>query len=279
MPISKRNDPSDSGVPLDASPADGKDLLDLPLSGSHEITPRASPGKRSLGDVDAIGAIKTRGKPGRRRASWLWLFLLLAFPLGGLLGYLLSADPPLAALSTDLLDFGEVRLGATGTSQAIRVSNQGEKPLRLEAATLAGDAAGDFRITADDCADLELATRGTCSIEIAFAPAESGARKAQIQIESNSQTGQHTVPLIGVGVTPEATVEPTEIDFGEQAVGDAGAPETLRVINRGTAPLQLGRLELEGPAADDFRRAGDGLQLTAPGSGRALHGALRLRPR
>ena len=258
MPISKRNDPSDSGVPKDASPPDGKDLLDLPLSGSHEITPRTSPAKRGLGDVDAIGAINSRGKTGGRRASWLWLFLLLAFPLGGLLGYLLSADPPLAALSTDLLDFGEVRLGATGTPQVIRVSNQGEKRLRLDAAILAGDAAGDFRVTADDCAGLEVAARGACSIEIAFAPAESGARRAQIQIESNSQTGRNTVPLIGVGVTPEVTVEPAEIDFGEQAVGDAGAPETLRVINRGTAPLQLGRLELSGPEAGDFRRAGDG---------------------
>ncbi len=228
------------------------DLLDLPLGGTAKIE-RGTP-ERNLGNVDAIGSLQRRRRPRRLSAGWLWLIFLLAFPLGGLVGYLLSTDPPVAALSTDFLDFGEVRLGTMGAEQTIRVSNQGEKVLRLAAAVLTGEAAGEFRVVADGCVGLEVSSLTDCALRLAFAPTGRGARRARIRLDSNAQGGTQTLPLIGVGVAPELVIEPLEIDLGRQSVGGAGAPAVLRVANRGTAPLQLGRIALGGPAAGDFRR-------------------------
>ncbi len=249
------------------------DLLDLPLTnggpaaggpaaGAQVIEPGAGSTrrpivKRRLGDVGAIGSLDRR-RASRRRIRWLWLILLLAIPLGGLVGYFLRAAPPVAGLSRDLLDFGEVRLGTTGDEQTIRISNQGEQALRLDAAVLAGEAAGEFRIAGDGCAGLELESLAECAVRLAFAPAGRGARRAQVRFGNNTPGSPQTVPLIGVGVAPELTVEPSEIDLGRQNVGSTGAPVGIRLGNRGTAPLQLGRIELEGPAAGDFRRVGDG---------------------
>ncbi len=241
------------------------ELLDLPLSGAVKIERGVA--ERNLGNIDGIGSLEHRRKPRRRHVGWLWLTLLLAFPLGGLVGYLLSTDPPVAALSTDLLDFGEVRLRATSVEQTIRISNQGEKLLRLEAAVLAGEAAGDFRVVADGCAGGEVSSQADCALRLAFAPTGRGARRARIRLDSNAQGGTQTLPVIGVGVAPELMIEPSELDLGRQIVGGVSAPAELRVGNRGTAPLQLGRIELDGPAAGDFRRVADGCssRLLTPG--------------
>ena len=240
-----------------------EELLDLPLDGTSRV------GREALGpdfgDDGDVGSRKRR-QP-RRRAGWPWLVLLLAFPLGGLVGYLLASDPPAAALSTDLLDFGEVRLATTGSEQAIRVSNQGEQTLRPEAATLLGEAAGEFRIADDDCTGRQVAAGAGCAVRLAFAPAARGARRARLRLDSNAPEGPQSVLLIGVGTAPELMVEPTELDLGTQATGGDGAPATLRLGNRGTAPLQLGRIGLGGAAAADFQRLADGCssRLLAPG--------------
>ncbi len=282
MPIRRRRQPAAE---------EPEDLLDLPLghvaeagqetsrssdsedpadaSGDRSTPERPAFGrvqKQRLGDVDAIGSLERRGRARRGRAGWLWLVLLLAFPLSGLVGYLLKAAPPVAALSADLLDFGEVRVG-TGVEQTLRISNQGEQALRLEAPALAGEAAGEFTVATDGCTGLEVSARADCVLRLAFTPAGPGARRAQIRLGSNAPDGLRTVPLIGVGVAPELTVEPPALEFGVQIAGSAGAAAALRLGNRGSAPLQLGRIELRGPATADFRTVADGCssRLLAPG--------------
>ncbi len=263
MPIRKR--------PKPPSEPQGE-LLDLPLDGAgskasdsspmssfgRETRPASSHSSRPrLGDVDTIGSLEPRRKSRRGRGSWLWLVLLLAFPLSGLVGYLLSTDPPVAALSTDLIDFGEVRLGATGIEQTLKVSNQGEQALRLDVVTLAGEAAEEFLVAEDGCTGREVAAQTDCALRLAFAPVSRGARRAQIRVESNAPDGSRAVPLIGVGVAPELTIEPTGLDFGHQGIGGVGATGALRLGNRGTAPLQLGRIELRGSHIADFRTVAD----------------------
>ncbi len=225
---------------------------------------------RRSGDGDPIAAPprRRRREPRRRpRIGWLWPVLLLAFPIGALVGYFSSSDPPAAALSTDLLDFGEVRLGAASAQQVVRVSNRGEQALWINAASLEGDAAGDFRVVADDCAGLEVPAAAECSVRLVFEPAVRGARRARVRLDGNAVGGPRAVPLIGVGVAPELAVEPGELDLGRQAVGGVGEPATLRLTNRGTAALRLGRIRLEGRHAEDFRRVADdcGQRLLEPG--------------
>ncbi len=255
------------GEPEPSRPAPARDDEPSPASGTSPRRPISrKTQRRGLGDVDTIGSLERR-RPRRRSASWLWLVVLLAVPLSGLVGYLLKTDPPVAALSADLLDFGAVRLGAEGIEQTLRVTNQGEQALLLTAPVVSGPAAAEFRVAADGCTGREISAQTECAVRLAFAPAGPGARKAQIRLDTNTPDGAQAVPLIGVGVTPELTVEPSELDLGAQDVGSTGAPATVRVGNRGTAPLQLGRIELGGPAAADFRTVADGCssRLLEPG--------------
>ncbi len=245
-------------------PPPPSDLLDLPL-GDRGGAPQLP--LRRAGDLETIGSLDRRRRPPRTRGAWLWLILLLAFPIGALVGYFLSSEPPLAVLSDSLLDFGEVRLGRSGDDQVIRIANHGEEVLWLASAGLEGEAAAEFAITSDGCAGLEIEALEACEVRLAFRPGQGGPRRARLRVDSNAINGQQSVALSGVGVRPELNVEPAQLDFGRQVIGRGGASADLRVDNRGTAALYLGRIELTGGAAADFLRVSDdcGARDLAPG--------------
>ena len=240
-------------------------LLDLPLDGVDEIEPPSA--RRRAGDRDAGSPWSAQRRPRPRRGlGWLWLVLLLAFPLGGLVSYLSRSDPPAAAVSADLLDFGEVRLGMSGVEQTLRISNHGEQDLWIESPALDGDAAGDFQVDAGACLGTGVAAGDACPLRLTFMPADRGARRARLRIETNAPEGPLALPLVGVGVAPELIVGPPRLDLGTRAVGQAGDAGVVRIGNRGRAPLQLGRIELRGPAAADLRLTdGCGSRLLLPG--------------
>ncbi len=269
MPITKRR----------AAPAEPPELLDLPLDGGAETEPPPAAGPAGSGAGGGRdGPRPSRGRRQRQGLGGLWLVLLLAVPLGGLIAYLSRADPPAAALSADLLDFGEVRLGTSGAEQSLKISNRGEQALKLEPPAIDGEAAGDFRIDAGGCLGAGVAAGADCALRLTFTPADRGARRARLQVASNAPGEPGVVPLVGVAVAPELTVEPPALDFGRQAVGDASAPVTVRIANRGSAPLQLGRIELSGPATADFRLTdGCGSRLLPPGERCALRVVLTAR--
>ncbi len=231
---------------------------DLDSLGSHsEIDPGDSHSGRSdrLEAMDYLGP-KGRGR-GRRGGGWLWVILLLALPIGALGGYFSSLGPPVAMVSSELLEFGEMRLGEVSSERVVGVSNQGERKLWLTATVLSGEAAGDFRLVADECAGLEIAVGATCEVRLTLSPTGRGIRRALLRFDSNAANGSPTVFLRGMGIAPELVIEPPVLDLGRQVVGSAGASKDLRLDNRGTAPLRLGRVELSGAGAADFLRVAD----------------------
>ncbi len=255
--------------PQDLSSFPPSDLLDLPLGGdlSDSAPQPPQPPQQRAGDIEAIGSLDRRGRPPRKRGSWLWLILLMAFPIGGLTGYFLSSEPPVVVLSEDLLDFGEVRLGRSGDERVLRVANHGEETLWVANTALNGDASAEFNIVSNGCAGLEIDALEECEVRLSFRPTTGGPRRSQLRFDSNAINGPQTVSLSGVGVRPKLNVEPAQLDFGRQVVGRGGASADLRIDNRGTAPLQLGRLGLEGDSGADFLRVADdcGSRDLAPG--------------
>ncbi|MEM7582177.1 MAG: choice-of-anchor D domain-containing protein [Acidobacteriota bacterium] len=239
------------------------DLIDLPLEGAGDL-PQA---KRS-GDLEAIGSLDRRRRPPRQSKSWLWPIPLMAFPIGALVGYFSSAEPPVASISVERVDFGEVRLDLAGETRIISFLNSGEEPLWPSSVVVRGQAAAEIEVLADECVGREILAQAQCELQLLFQPAQDGPRRAELRFESNASNGPQSVPLIGVGVRPQLNVEPLEIDFGRQVVARGGALADLRIDNRGTAPLKLEVLDIGGAAADEFLRVSDDCvgRYLAPGS-------------
>ena len=112
-----------------------------------------------------------------------------------------GGPPPATTLSasTPGLNFGQVLTGTTATpTQIITLTNTGANPLIVSSIALAGAAAGDF--SQSNSCTLAVAPSMTCAITVAFTPAASGARIAQLNIASNATGSPHAISLSGSGL-------------------------------------------------------------------------------
>ncbi len=238
------------------------DFLDLPLSAEPDPEPEsllapAVPRRPGSGGPPRGGhppAGRPPGQPRRGRGPGvvLWLLLLLAFPVGAAVGYYLNLDPPVLALATDLVDFGEVRLGRAGEPLLVAVANRGQEPLAITEARLVGAAAADFQLVADGCAGSEVEASGSCALRLLFQPSASGRRRAQLRLAGNAVNAPQSLPLVGVGVAPRLGFDPPRLELGQQTVGGATPAATLALVSTGTAPLAVRQVALEGLGAADF---------------------------
>lgn len=210
--------------------------------------PRPSSRGRSTGTAGRRHP-ETIGRSGRG-GGWLWVLFLVVLPLAVAAGYFLNRDPAVAQLSTELVDFGTLRLGEVA-QQAFEVSNQGQQVLDIEGFEVMGEAAAEFVVAGEDCVGRPLAQGEVCRVRLAFRPQDSGPRKARLALRS-SAAGLRTLPLLGAGSSPRLDLTPPQLDFPQQIVGSVAAPQVVWLSNGGTAPLAVERVRLEGLAAADF---------------------------
>ncbi|RMH23021.1 MAG: choice-of-anchor D domain-containing protein [Acidobacteria bacterium] len=233
-------------------PLDGADQpLDLPLD---PTAPPPPPGSLILDRPSAAAEEDAAPPPAPAPARWRgWpIVLAVLIPLAAAVAWVLKPDPPLLVLSAPLLDFGSVRLGSTSPPLTLTVENRGERPLELGPLAVAGDAAADVRLVAEDCSGRVLDPGETCIVRAVLEPTARGRRLAELRIAGELPASPRRVPLIGDGIAPRASVEPREIDFGEHTVGHAAPPAAVVVRNLGTSPLRVEALVFEGLAAGDF---------------------------
>ncbi len=171
------------------------------------------------------------------------------------------APPPPARVRADrtAVDFGSHPVGAPGGERRVGVTNEGGSSTRIAGVRLEGGAR-DFRLAGSGCEGAVLAPGEGCSVSVRFTPAASGRRTATLVLEPGAQGSRLRVGLRGEGEeTPPprrvagVVVSPAGgVDFGEHEVG--APPRVLRVTlaSRGTAPLALRGLSVEGAAARDF---------------------------
>lgn len=233
----------------------GRDpLLDLPL-GSREEEPPAT------GERGAEGGPSSASPqpPIWRRYGWLVAAAVGLLALGVAVGLLWPrGTPAVARLSAPLLDFGEQRVAAEGTPRELVLSNGGTRSLTVESVALVGEVPADFRLVADGCTGRVLDDEGQCTVLVGFEPAGSpGARSAALEIVGPFSNSPLQVPLLGTAVTPLLSVDRHQLRFGQQPLETRGSARRLVVTNRGTAPLVLGRLTVEGSAAGDFHSSSD----------------------
>jgi hypothetical protein len=130
-------------------------------------------------------------------------------------------------------------VGKPSASQTLTITDMGSSALTVSNIV----ASGDFSIQTN-CTSVAPAG-GTCTVDVTFTPTAPGVRTGAITIADNSAGSPHTVPLNGIGGQGTATVSPSSLSFGNQAVGTTSAAQTVMLSNPGTLPLDVSRVQAD----------------------------------
>jgi len=160
-----------------------------------------------------------------------------------------SAPQAVIALNKNALTFTSQALSTTSGAQTVTLSNTGTAPLTLQALTLGGSNAAEFKLGGTCAVGGTLAAAGTCSLQFSFTPTAIGTRMASLAIVSDASNGTATINLTGTGAAasaPAVTLSPLAVDFGNVTVGSAAATRAVTLTNSGTAALSLGGISASG---------------------------------
>ncbi|GAC1424305.1 MAG: hypothetical protein NVSMB62_21150 [Acidobacteriaceae bacterium] len=143
------------------------------------------------------------------------------------------ATPSSLALAQTSLDFGPVQVGSSG-SLRVQVTNTG--PVGITFGALA--ATGDYTVSAGGCPlpGVALAPSTSCTLQVSFAPSQTGLRGGTLSIASSATTVPLLATLSGTGIQSHLQITPANLDFGPVAVGSA-ANLSLTLANTGTATI------------------------------------------
>ena len=169
------------------------------------------------------------------------------------------------------LTFGSTLVGNQSATQTVTLRNGGQQNLVLSATPgFAGTNPADFQRTGGTCVNgTSLATNGTCTIIVRFAPTAGGARSGVLRVTDNDNgvAGSfQDVPLSGTGLAsqPTAGVTPAALTFTAANVGSIHpTPQTVTLLNTGNAVLNIASI---GFSNADFSRVPGGTTATTGGT-------------
>lgn len=143
--------------------------------------------------------------PGSRSAT-------LNIPAGNPPTVTLTGTATQAAISLPTsINFGSQLAGTSGTAQPVNVTNNSTGPLAgalaVTGVTKTGANPGDFALSADQCTGGSTPPGQTCTIQVAFQPAQAatcgaagGARSATLTLADNAPGSPHSIPLSGTAM-------------------------------------------------------------------------------
>lgn len=167
---------------------------------------------------------------------------------------------PSDKLGPTSLSFGDQPAGTSGLAQTVTLTNTGGRLLTVSSVTLGGTHSGDFTLAGESCTAAPLQGEGSCTVSVAFRPTTTGGRSAVLNIVHDDLAGGSpaTVSLSGTGITAEVALDPTGLDFGNQAKDTASAPRSVTLTNNGSATLGITKVDVVGANAGDFPIDSDG---------------------
>ncbi len=153
----------------------------------------------------------------------------------------LSGSGTAVSLSTDSLFFGDQTVGTVSDAQSVTLTNSSSSTLKISGI----DASGDF-IQNNDCGN-SLAGNSSCTINVHFAPSQTGILTGELTITDDDPTSPQKVLLSGHGTEPVVSLSPTSLNFGEQ--GATGPAQTVTLSNIGNGELTIQSILVSGPFA------------------------------
>ena len=164
-----------------------------------------------------------------------------------------TGSAPAASLAPTSLTFNNQNLGTTSAAQTVTLTNIGNASLSISSITFTGANPGDFADTTT-CGGA-LASGGSCTFNVTFAPSAAGTRAASLTVTDNSNDvpgSQQLVSLTGTGMGPSVSLSPATLPFGNQTLGTSSAAQNITLTNTGNATLTLTSISLTGANPGDY---------------------------
>lgn len=170
---------------------------------------------------------------------------------GGPYGVRLMGAGLAPSLSVDAtgLSFGGQQTSLSSTPRTITLANRGDATLTISATTLAGEAFSRTGGTCPTSLPATMAPGVSCTITVAFSPAQAQAYSGTLSLLSDDPAGAQSVALDGVGTagpSPSPLVAPAAVVFDEQMLPAAAQTRSVTISNQGGAPLSISGIGLSG---------------------------------
>jgi hypothetical protein len=140
-----------------------------------------------------------------------------------------TGTAPVLQFDPTSLDFGDVPVGTTSTSQTASLKNVGTG---VATGITFSSLDSGFSVLSSTCGT-SLAPGASCESFIAFTPAASGVFGAT-WTASSDQGAMATLDLSGTGTSPILQFDPLSLDFGDVAIGTTSAPQSATLRNTGS---------------------------------------------
>jgi hypothetical protein len=160
------------------------------------------------------------------------------------------APGPGAALSTDTVDFGNLRGART---RALVVRNLGDSALSLSNVALAGAPTLAIAPASTCTAGTSVPSGGSCRVNLTYSPGVRPVSSGTLRISDNTTLGLHTVSV--KAMTAAVASAPARVGFGVRRVRTTSAPRRIIVENTGVVPMRIRSVAL-GANASFLRRSG-----------------------
>ncbi len=149
------------------------------------------------------------------------------------------------ALSPLTLTFSPTATGQQSGPQIVTLTNSGDLPLNSIGVTV---SAG---FQQSNTCGTSLSGHGSCAISVLFAPDSIGSISGSLSVTDAIRTQK--IALAGIGLqAPAIGVNPTQLAFPAQPIGQAGPPLTLTISNTGGAPMSSIGFQIIGSSASSF---------------------------
>jgi len=159
-----------------------------------------------------------------------------------------------------VLNFPNTYPGFVSPAQVVTLQNIGGAEMTISSTSFGGADPSSFGLLDETTCSSSLASGASCTFNIAFEPASSGALTASLNITESTPPASQSIVLNGGGSSTniaQITVSPTQLSFGNQIVGAVSASQSVTVTNTGTAALspsaaEVGIVTIVGLNAGDF---------------------------
>ena len=144
------------------------------------------------------------------------------------------------------IEFPKTPLCERAKPVALRIYNDGNEPLRVSTSA----SSSQYTVSA---ASLQIAPGSQVSLDVGFRPITSVGRiEGALTINSNDPLGQHVVSLSGQVLFGEMSISPTEVDFGNLAVGKKVLSAPVVISNEESATRDFRVLSVTISDTDNF---------------------------